>query len=67
MVMQTTPETKKPWQSKTLWVGAITALLPLVYPPAAVWVGANPELFSMALGAVFSGLRVVTEGKVAIK
>lgn len=57
---------KAPWQSKTMWVSALTVLAPLVYPPAAAWISAHPELFSAALGAVFSALRVVTKSKVSI-
>lgn len=60
-------KTKKPWQSKTMWASAIAALLPLVFPPAAVWVAANPDIYSAALGAIFGGLRMVTDGKIAIK
>lgn len=61
------PEAKKPWQSKTMIASAITALLPVVWPHAAVWVAANPELFSAALGALFGVLRTVTKEKVVIK
>lgn len=60
-------ETKKPWQSKTLWLSAITALAPLACPPLAAWIAVNPDLFSAALGALFGGLRVVSKDKVVIK
>ncbi len=60
-------DAKPAWQSKTLWVGAFTALLPLVFPPAAAWVAANPALFSGIVGAVFGGLRVVTKDRVVIR
>ncbi len=59
-------DSKKPWQSKTLWVAAVTALAPLVYPPAALWLAANPVLFSALLGGGFAALRLVTKDKVSI-
>lgn len=54
------------YMSKTFWVSAVTALLPLVFPPAAVWVGANPALFSAVMGAAFAGLRAVTKDRVTL-
>lgn len=58
---------KKPWESKTLWVSAITAIAPLVAPPLNVWIAANPDLFASALGLMFMGLRMITKGEVSIK
>lgn len=58
-------ETKKPWQSKTLYASLLVALAAF-YPPVGDWIKQNPELFSMALGALFAGLRVVTKGRVSI-
>lgn len=52
-------DVKKPWESKTLWVSAIVALAPL-YPPIGALVAANPEWISMAVGAIFAGLRMIT-------
>lgn len=60
---------KPAWQSKTLWMAALCALLPLipgVGPIASAWIAANPALFTVATGAVFGGLRVVSKGKVTI-
>ncbi len=59
-------EPKKSYQSKTVWIGLLTALLPL-YPPAAAWVALHPELFSAAVGALFSGLRLISSDRVVIK
>ena len=59
-------DTKKPWKSKTLWAGLIVALAPF-FPPAQAVIIANPELVSMFVGALFAGLRVVSEKKVALK
>jgi hypothetical protein len=58
-------DSKPVWQSKTLWIGLLTAVAPF-WPPAAVWIAANPAIFSAAVGAVFSGLRLVSNQKVTI-
>ena len=60
------PSPKAPWESKTMWASAIAMLAPLVFPPAAVWIAANPAVYSAALGAIFAGLRLVTHGKVSV-
>lgn len=61
------PATSRPaWKSKTMWISLATSLLPIVYPPAAVFIAANPELFAGILGALFAGLRVVTNDRVTI-
>ena len=73
METQVTPkadEAKKPWQSRTFYVAAVTALVPLipgVGPAVSAWIAANPELFSAAVGAIFTGLRFITKDKVVIK
>lgn len=61
---------KAAWQSKTLIAAALTALLPLipgVGPAVTAWIAVNPELFSAALGLVFTGLRFLTKDKVIIR
>jgi hypothetical protein len=60
-------EAKKLWQSKTVWASAVAAAMPLVYAPAATWIAANPETYSMLLAGVFTLLRLVTKDKVSIK
>lgn len=57
---------KKVWQSKTFWVSVIAAIAP-AFPPVAAIIAANPELFSTALGVIFTGLRLVTKDRVVIK
>ena len=37
---------KKAWKSKTLWLSAIAAILPLAWPPASEWIKTNPETYS---------------------
>ncbi len=59
------PDSKPPWESKTMWAGLLTALIPL-FPPVSLWVAANPALYSALLGAIFAGLRLVTKDKVSI-
>lgn len=56
-------ETKKPWQSKTLWANAIVAVAAF-FPPATSWISQNPEGFSLVLGGLNMLLRVVSEKKV---
>jgi hypothetical protein len=59
-------ESKKPWQSKTNWVALIVALSAFV-PSVGEMIAKNPEAFSMAVGAVFGFLRVITKEKISIK
>lgn len=53
------------WESKTLWVSVITAVLPLI-PPFAPFIAANPGILT-ALGAVFAALRVTTDSPVRLR
>jgi hypothetical protein len=62
-VVQAPKESKAPWESKTMWVAAITALAPL-YPPLGAVVAANPGVVLAAVSAVFAGLRWVSEHKI---
>ena len=55
--------TKPAWQSKTLWVAVLTALVPL-FPPAAALIAANPAAISAVVGAVFAGLRLISSSKI---
>ena len=59
-------DVKKPWQSKTLWIGLVVAIAPF-FPPAQAVLIANPELVGMFVGALFAGLRVVSEKKLVLK
>lgn len=58
-------ETTKPWMSKTLWAGLIVAIAPF-FPPVQAIVVANPEIASIAVGAIFSALRLVTKKPVVL-
>lgn len=66
---QAAPTAIKPWESKTMWVSALVAILPLVPgvgPAVAGLIGTNPEIATALLGAVFGGLRLISHGKVTI-
>ncbi len=58
------PDPKRPWASKTVIAGVLVAVVPALYPPAAVWIAANPALLSAGLGLLFGVLRFVSHGKV---
>ncbi len=70
MVDQAPPATivanKSLLQSKTFWASLITAVVPIVYPPAAAYIAANPELVMGGLATFFTGLRLISKGKVTI-
>lgn len=59
-------ETKKIWQSKTLWLSFFSAAAALI-PGADVWVKANSETFVTGLALVFALLRFVSKDKIVIK
>lgn len=59
-------ETKKPWESKTLWMNAIIAVLAIAWPSAGAYIAANPETATMAFAVLNIVLRLVTKGKVQI-
>lgn len=47
-------------RSKSVWVGVISALIPVI-PGVAEWIGANPEAIGVINGIVIIGLRYVTK------
>lgn len=65
MAGELVPTKKKAWQSKTLIIGAITAIAPFI-PGVSEWIAANDSMFVSGLGLVFMLLRVVTKDKVVI-
>ena len=56
---------KKPWQSKTIWMGIIVAIAPLI-PVVNDFVKGSPEMVGVILGAVFSLLRLISKDKIVI-
>ena len=59
-----TPE-KKPWQSKTLWVGIITAAAAFI-PAVNQWITEHPETFATGISVAFAVLRLITKDKIVI-
>lgn len=58
--------TKKPWESKTVILGLITAVAPFI-PGVDEFIKNNPIAFTTMMGLLFTGLRLVTSGKVSIE
>lgn len=65
-VLVASPAPKPAWQSKTLWVALINAVLALALPRVSALIRENPETYSLIVSAVFIGLRFVTKGKVSL-
>lgn len=59
-------ETKKPWQSKTLWLGLLSAVAPFIPGVGAVIVN-NPTVVTTGLGLIFMALRLISKGKIVIE
>ena len=57
---------KKIWQSKTLWMSLIVAILAF-FPSVQIFATKNPEAVGTILGLVFSALRLLTKGKIVIE
>lgn len=63
-------DARKPWQSKTVIAAAVTALLPFVPgvgPALSAYLGLHPDVLMPVLGALFAGLRLISNGKVTVK
>jgi hypothetical protein len=58
-------DNKKPWQSKTLWIALIMAIVAF-FPPVSEWIQANPEIFTMSLMGIFAVLRFISKGGIDI-
>lgn len=58
-------ESKKPWQSKTIWASLIVAIAAF-FPPISAWISQNPEMFATVLTALFVAIRFITNGKIVI-
>ncbi len=57
--------TKKSWQSKTLWLAAVNAVVAFV-PPVQRLIVEHPETYALVLSGVFAVLRWITKGRVEI-
>jgi len=63
-------ESKKPWLSKTVWFGVLTAVAPFIAelsPAAEAWISGNTATIGMIWGALAVVLRLVTKDKVVLK
>jgi hypothetical protein len=58
-------ESKKPWQSKTLWVNVILALSAFI-PGVHEALVAHPEYFTYGLIVINMALRLITKGSIQI-
>lgn len=57
---------KQPWQSKTVWMALIVAGAAFI-PGAGEFVSKNLEMVGVVLGAIFAGLRLISNGKISIE
>ena len=55
---------KKLWQSKTIWVALVQAILAF-FPGYQAMVVAHPELFTLGISALMAMLRKISHEKVA--
>lgn len=60
-------EPRKPWQSKTLILNAVVAVLALAYPPAAEWIQGHGDVVLAAFAAINFVLRLVTKDKIGLE
>ena len=65
-VTLTPDDTKKPWQSKTLWTNIIIAIVAIASPPAHQWISAHPEAFAAAFGVINVILRMLTKDAIQL-
>ena len=65
-------ETKRPWESRTLLLGALSSILggvAMLLPqaqPMLDWLNANGALIATGWGVLAMGLRLITKGKVSL-
>lgn len=59
-------EVKPAWQSKTLWMNLVGAVLVLAWPAAGDVVAQNPEVVAVVWAALNMALRFLTKGAVQI-
>lgn len=59
-------EPKKPWQSKTLWINLIVAILAMAWPQGAAYIGANPEIVMSVMAGLNIILRLISKDKISL-
>lgn len=60
-------DSKKPWQSKTLWTNFLIALATLFIPGAEDFIKAHTEMVIMGITFLNTLIRLITQGKVELK
>jgi len=58
-------ESKKPWLSKTVWLGIVTGVAPFI-PGVSEWVSTHVAEIGLVWGALAIALRLVTKEKVKL-
>lgn len=58
-------ESRKPWQSKTLWSSIAVAALPAI-PGVRDVVAANPQESMAVVSGIFAILRAITKGRISL-
>ena len=59
-------ESKKPYQSKTLIVNALVAVLALVAPGASEFISAHPGEVAVAFSMINMALRLISKDKISL-
>lgn len=59
-------DSKKPYQSKTLIVNALVAVLALFAPGASEFISSHPAEVTLAFTFINMGLRVITKDRISI-
>lgn len=62
-----TPEAKKPWLSKTLWLNAIVAGCALFSPTVSTFIASNIEVTTAAFAGLNFLLRLITKNGVSLQ
>lgn len=59
-------DTKKPWQSKTLLLNAIVALLAIFHPSSAEFISSHPGEVAIMFSILNMALRLVSKDRISL-
>jgi len=59
-------DTKKPWQSKTLLLNAIVALLAIFHPASAEFIAGHPGEVAISFSILNMLLRLISKDKISL-
>lgn len=62
----TVTPSKKPWESKTVWMNFTLTVLGLFIPPVKEWITTHPDIWTLIFGVANFALRLVTKGAIAL-